>query len=94
MTFYVFSIVASPVRPECQQMYNLFHASDPTALRIEPLVNYMFKQIPPIKIARYNRFPMGDGESLHLGKVKMKNCCRFPSHCKFINPTDQNSSQK
>ena len=49
-------------------MYNLFHASDPTALRIEPLVNYMFKQIPPIEIARYNRFPMGDGESVHLGR--------------------------
>ena len=61
-------ILATPVRPDCQQMYNLFHASDPTAFRLEPLVNYMFKQIPPIKIARYNRFPMGDGESLHLGK--------------------------
>ncbi|XP_052801776.1 protein retinal degeneration B-like isoform X2 [Mya arenaria] len=57
---------ASPNRPDCQQIYNLFHASDPSAFRIEPLLNYIFRQIPPIKVARYNKFPMGDGESIQI----------------------------
>ncbi|XP_060558830.1 protein retinal degeneration B-like isoform X3 [Ruditapes philippinarum] len=56
----------TPLRPDCQQMYNLFHASDPSALRLEPLLNFVFRQIPPIKIARYNKFPMGDGESIQI----------------------------
>ncbi|XP_053375025.1 protein retinal degeneration B-like isoform X3 [Mercenaria mercenaria] len=56
----------TPQRPDCQQMYNLFHASDPSALRLEPLLNFVFRQIPPIKIARYNKFPMGDGESIQI----------------------------
>lgn len=49
-------------------MYNLFHASDPAAFRLEPLLNFVFRQIPPIKIARYSKFPMGDGESIQIGK--------------------------
>ncbi|XP_052247564.1 protein retinal degeneration B-like isoform X1 [Dreissena polymorpha] len=55
-----------PERPECQQMYNLFHASDPSAFRLEPLVNFTFRQIPPIKVSRYNKFPMGHGESIQI----------------------------
>ncbi|WAR03801.1 PITM1-like protein [Mya arenaria] len=61
---------ASPNRPDCQQIYNLFHASDPSAFRIEPLLNYIFRQIPPIKVARYNKFPMGDGESIQIVSSK------------------------
>lgn len=78
----------SPQRPECQQMYNLFHASDPSAFRIEPLLNYVFRQIPPIKVSRYNKYPMGDGESIQIGKTTLDssiltiksasyNCCFF-----------------
>lgn len=58
-----------PHRPDCQQIYNLFHASDPSAFRLEPLLNFVFRQIPAIKIARYNKFPMGDGESIQIGKT-------------------------
>ncbi|KAL4223794.1 Membrane-associated phosphatidylinositol transfer protein 2 [Mactra antiquata] len=56
----------SPPRPDCQQIYNLFHASDPSAFRLEPLLNFVFRQIQPIKIARYNKFPRGDGESIQI----------------------------
>jgi hypothetical protein len=56
------------VRPCCGQLYNLFHACDPNASRIEPLIQSEFSQIPPCCIPRYSQFPLGDGESTLLGK--------------------------
>ena len=56
------------VRPCCGQLYNLFHACDPNAARIEPLIQHEFRQIPPCCIPRYSQFPLGDGESTLLGK--------------------------
>ena len=55
------------VRPCCGQLYNLFHACDPNASRIEPLIQTQFSQIPPCCIPRYSQFPLGDGESTSLG---------------------------
>ena len=57
------------VRPCCGQLYNLFHACDPNASRIEPLIQSEFSQIPPCCIPRYSQFPLGDGESTLLGKI-------------------------
>jgi len=74
---HLFFIVGSPQRPDCQQMYNLFHASDPSAFRIEPLLNYVFRQIPPIKVSRYSKFPMGDGESIQIGKYMCVSTVRW-----------------
>ncbi|CAF4420948.1 unnamed protein product [Rotaria socialis] len=54
------------VRPCCGQLYNLFHACDPNASRIEPLIQSEFSQIPPCCIPRYSQFPLGDGESTLL----------------------------
>lgn len=54
------------VRPCCGQLYNLFHACDPNASRIEPLIQLEFSQIPPCCIPRYSQFPLGDGESTLL----------------------------
>ncbi len=59
------------VRPCCGQLYNLFHACDPNASRIEPLIQNEFCQIPPCCIPRYSQFPLGDGESTLLGKINM-----------------------
>lgn len=56
-----------PVRPACHQVYNLFHSSDPMAVRLEPLINDSFKYVPPVKVARYSKFPLGDGEPVHVG---------------------------
>jgi hypothetical protein len=58
------------VRPYSGQLYNLFHACDPNASRIEPLIQSEFSQIPPCCIPRYSQFPLGDGESTLLGKKK------------------------
>jgi len=62
---YIYKLV---VRPCCGQLYNLFHACDPNASRIEPLIQLEFSQIPPCCIPRYSQFPLGDGESTLLGK--------------------------
>ncbi|CAF3064701.1 unnamed protein product [Rotaria sp. Silwood2] len=59
-------VTDSVVRPYCGQLYNLFHACDPNASRIEPLIQSEFSQIPPCCIPRYSQFPLGDGESTLL----------------------------
>ncbi|XP_023930713.1 protein retinal degeneration B isoform X1 [Lingula anatina] len=55
-----------PLKPSCLQLYNLFHSSDPSAARLEPLLDDRFRQVPPVKISRYSKFPLGDGQSLHV----------------------------
>ena len=55
-------------RPSCHQIYNLFYPSDPSAVRLEPLVIDKLKQIAPMKVPRYQKFPLGDGQSVHVGK--------------------------
>ncbi|NXX34862.1 PITM2 protein, partial [Nicator chloris] len=56
------------LRPACQQVYNLFHPADPSASRLEPLLERKFYLLPPFNIPRYQRFPLGDGNSAVLGK--------------------------
>ncbi|XP_064618758.1 protein retinal degeneration B-like isoform X2 [Lineus longissimus] len=62
-----------PQRPNCHQMYNLFHPTDPSAGRLEPFLNHKFKLVAPMKIARYSRYPLGDGESVHLVETIQSN---------------------
>ncbi|XP_071529993.1 protein retinal degeneration B isoform X3 [Panulirus ornatus] len=53
-------------RPACQQVYNLFHPTDPLAVRVEPLLSARFSLLTPITIPRYTKYPLGDGVSTHL----------------------------
>ncbi|XP_060641491.2 membrane-associated phosphatidylinositol transfer protein 2 isoform X4 [Anolis sagrei] len=57
------------LRPACQQVYNLFHPADPSASRLEPLLEKKFHILPPFNIPRYQRFPLGDGHSALLADV-------------------------
>ncbi|PVD31481.1 hypothetical protein C0Q70_06893 [Pomacea canaliculata] len=66
-----------PVRPASLQVYNLFHSNDPLAVRVEPLLHDNFKYIPPVKICRYNKFPLGDGESIHVVETVQQNLKSF-----------------
>lgn len=66
-TFFSISLVFQ-LRPACQQVYNLFHPADPSASRLEPLLERKFYLLPPFNIPRYQRFPLGDGNSAVLGK--------------------------
>uniref|UniRef100_A0A1A8FPC6 DDHD domain-containing protein n=1 Tax=Nothobranchius korthausae TaxID=1143690 RepID=A0A1A8FPC6_9TELE len=54
------------LRPACQQVYNLFHPPDPSASRLEPLLERKFHLFPPFSVPRYQRFPLGDGNSALL----------------------------
>ncbi|XP_023576282.1 membrane-associated phosphatidylinositol transfer protein 2 isoform X1 [Octodon degus] len=54
------------LRPACQQVYNLFHPADPSASRLEPLLERRFHALPPFSIPRYQRYPLGDGSSTLL----------------------------
>lgn len=60
-------IPVAQMRPACEQIYNLFHAADPCACRLEPLLAPKFQAIAPLAIPRYQKFPLGDGTSLLLG---------------------------
>ena len=53
-------------RPPVVQLYNLFHPSDPIACRVEPLLSARFSRVPPVNVARYQKYPMGDGACLSL----------------------------
>lgn len=55
-------------KPLCAQLYNLFHPTDPLAIRIEPLLSARFSSIPPVNIPRYIKYPLGNGTPYHLRK--------------------------
>jgi hypothetical protein len=58
--------------PCCSQMYNLFHLTDPVAIRIEPILCKQFTTIEPCMIPRYSKFPLGDGSNLSLDHFIVK----------------------
>ncbi|XP_029155985.1 protein retinal degeneration B isoform X2 [Nylanderia fulva] len=53
-------------RPLVNQVHNLFHPTDPVAARLEPLISARFSLIPPVNIARYQKYPLGNGQPYHL----------------------------
>ncbi|XP_029920715.1 membrane-associated phosphatidylinositol transfer protein 2 isoform X7 [Myripristis murdjan] len=67
----------SALRPACQQVYNLFHPADPSASRLEPLLDKRFHLLPPFSVPRYQRFPLGDGNSAVLADVLHSHCGVF-----------------
>lgn len=71
--FFVLWVPVAQMRPACEQIYNLFHAADPCACRLEPLLAPKFQAIAPLAIPRYQKFPLGDGSSLLLGTPPLPN---------------------
>ncbi|XP_029468259.1 membrane-associated phosphatidylinositol transfer protein 3 isoform X2 [Rhinatrema bivittatum] len=57
---------ACQARPACSQVYSFFHSADPSASRLEPLLEKTFHLVPPFNVPRYQRFPLGDGKSYLL----------------------------
>ncbi|XP_050533208.1 protein retinal degeneration B isoform X2 [Daktulosphaira vitifoliae] len=53
-------------RPALQQIYNLFHPTDPIASRLEPLISAKFSILPPVNIPRYQKYPLGTGQPYYL----------------------------
>ncbi|KAK3083813.1 hypothetical protein FSP39_003585 [Pinctada imbricata] len=67
----------APPPPACHQVYNMFHSSDPVAVRLEPLIHSSFKHIAPVKLSRFNKFPIGDGEPIHVVETVQSNLSMF-----------------
>ncbi|XP_042661377.1 membrane-associated phosphatidylinositol transfer protein 2 isoform X4 [Tyto alba] len=74
------------LRPACQQVYNLFHPADPSASRIEPLLERKFYLLPPFNIPRYQRFPLGDGNSAVLADVVQSHGAVFMESASLSTP--------
>ncbi|XP_011708156.1 PREDICTED: protein retinal degeneration B isoform X2 [Wasmannia auropunctata] len=53
-------------RPLVNQVYNLFHPTEPVAARLEPLISARFSLIAPVNIAEYVKYPLGNGQPYHL----------------------------
>ncbi|XP_012272496.1 protein retinal degeneration B isoform X2 [Orussus abietinus] len=53
-------------KPTVNQVYNLFHPTDPVAARVEPLISARFSFLPPVNVARYQKYPLGNGQPYHL----------------------------
>ncbi|XP_021694919.1 protein retinal degeneration B isoform X2 [Aedes aegypti] len=53
-------------KPSCSQIYNLFHPTDPTASRLEPLLSARFSMLAPVNVPRYAKYPLGNGQPYHL----------------------------
>lgn len=68
--------LVAQLRPACQQVYNLFHPADPSASRLEPLLERKFHLLPPFNVPRYQRFPLGDGNSALLGEPSARWCIK------------------
>uniref|UniRef100_A0A2K5RVU0 Phosphatidylinositol transfer protein membrane associated 2 n=1 Tax=Cebus imitator TaxID=2715852 RepID=A0A2K5RVU0_CEBIM len=74
------------LRPACQQVYNLFHPADPSASRLEPLLERRFHALPPFSVPRYQRYPLGDGCSTLLADVLQTHNSAFQEHATPSSP--------
>ncbi|XP_047416214.1 membrane-associated phosphatidylinositol transfer protein 2 isoform X5 [Sciurus carolinensis] len=74
------------LRPACQQVYNLFHPADPSASRLEPLLERRFHALPPFSIPRYQRYPLGDGCATLLADALQTHNVVFQEHAAPASP--------
>ncbi|KPI92744.1 PREDICTED: protein retinal degeneration B [Papilio xuthus] len=68
------------MKPPVQQVYNLFHPTDPVAARLEPLLSARFTNLPPINVARYAKYPLGNGQPYHLMELIQSDPQLFGDH--------------
>ncbi|XP_051541765.1 membrane-associated phosphatidylinositol transfer protein 2-like isoform X5 [Myxocyprinus asiaticus] len=80
------SLDVAHLHPACQQVYNLFHPADPSASRLEPLLEKRFHLLPPFSVPRYQRFPLGDGQSALLADVMHSHGLMFSEHSNPSSP--------
>ncbi|XP_033076117.1 membrane-associated phosphatidylinositol transfer protein 2 isoform X12 [Trachypithecus francoisi] len=81
------------LRPACQQVYNLFHPADPSASRLEPLLERRFHALPPFSVPRYQRYPLGDGCSTLLADVLQTHNVAFQEHATPSSPSTAPASR-
>ncbi|XP_039200116.1 membrane-associated phosphatidylinositol transfer protein 1 isoform X2 [Crotalus tigris] len=74
------------MQPSCEQIYNLFHAADPCASRLEPLLAQQFHAVPPFGVPRYQKYPLGDGSSTLLADALQSHSSLFVSELDLVTP--------
>ncbi|KAM6048790.1 membrane-associated phosphatidylinositol transfer protein 3 isoform 2-T2 [Theristicus caerulescens] len=79
------------VRPACSQVYSFFHSADPSACRLEPLLEKRFHLLPPFSVPRYQRYPLGDGRSHQLGDAIHNHSALFLENSSLNIPFSQES---
>ncbi|XP_066057749.1 membrane-associated phosphatidylinositol transfer protein 3 [Chamaea fasciata] len=79
------------VRPACSQVYSFFHSADPSACRLEPLLEKRFHLLPPFNVPRYQRYPLGDGRSHQLGDALHNHSGLFLENSSLNIPFSQES---
>ncbi|XP_065491586.1 membrane-associated phosphatidylinositol transfer protein 1 isoform X3 [Caloenas nicobarica] len=80
------------LRPACEQIYNLFHAADPCASRLEPLLAKAFHAVPPLSVPRYQKYPLGDGTSSLLADALQTHSALFLPEVDVAAPPTPTSS--
>ncbi|XP_010006091.1 PREDICTED: membrane-associated phosphatidylinositol transfer protein 1, partial [Chaetura pelagica] len=80
------------LRPACEQIYNLFHAADPCASRLEPLLAKAFHAIPPLSVPRYQKYPLGDGTSSLLEEALQTHSALFLPEVDMVAPPTPTSN--
>uniref|UniRef100_A0A8C5DTP6 Membrane-associated phosphatidylinositol transfer protein 3 n=1 Tax=Gouania willdenowi TaxID=441366 RepID=A0A8C5DTP6_GOUWI len=83
------SVQVSQLHPACSQIFNLFYPSDPSASRLEPLLQPLFHKLPPFAVPRYQRYPLGDGRTMLIGRTVGFNTVSFTMGLtsSFLEPT-------
>lgn len=65
-------------------MYNLFHPTNPVACRLEPLLCPRFALLTPANVCRYHKYPLGDGQPVHLCKWSRRRGCKAGGMCMLL----------
>ncbi|KAF6105514.1 phosphatidylinositol transfer protein membrane associated 1 [Phyllostomus discolor] len=86
------ALEVAQMRPACEQIYNLFHAADPCACRLEPLLAPKFQAIAPLAVPRYQKFPLGDGSSLLLADTLQAHSGLFLEELEMVPSTPTSTS--
>ncbi|XP_038620968.1 membrane-associated phosphatidylinositol transfer protein 1 [Tachyglossus aculeatus] len=86
------ALEVAQMRPACDQIYNLFHAADPCASRLEPLLAPQFQAIAPLAVPRYQKFPLGDGASLLLADALQAHSGLFLEEMDLLVPSTPTSA--
>ncbi|XP_055126054.1 membrane-associated phosphatidylinositol transfer protein 1 isoform X1 [Symphalangus syndactylus] len=86
------TLEVAQMRPACEQIYNLFHAADPCASRLEPLLAPKFQAIAPLTVPRYQKFPLGDGSSLLLADTLQTHSGLFLEELEMLVPSTPTST--
>ncbi|KAG7188206.1 hypothetical protein KM043_016080 [Ampulex compressa] len=73
-------------KPSVNQCYNMFHPTDPVAARLEPLISARFSLLPPVNVARYQKYPLGNGQPYHLLETVQMNPQVFTDTLNVPNP--------